>query len=303
MHEDDHEDHFLPDSPGETQRLASIAFRMLGSTFDANTAVDATIEQWRKLPSQERALVGSPREWLTETISRVCFERLSTDPSLRENYLGEWLPEPVPFIPLNDAPLSSPESREHITLDESVSMLLMVVLDSLTAEERVAFILHDVFGVDFAGIATVVGRSPAESRRLAESARHQIQKRRRHEVSVEQQRQMVLDLLTACEARDERAVQVMLHPLVTLLVDSGGKGRTIRGPVEGAEATASKLIQMLVDAPAMVIAAQPVNGGSGLVFRYEERVIGVLSVNVEADRISNIWIVTNPDKLLQWNMP
>ncbi|MBJ2121493.1 RNA polymerase subunit sigma-24 [Arthrobacter sp. MSA 4-2] len=303
MHDDEHDDNSAPysqDLEGERQRLAGIAFRMLGLSFEANLAVAEAFERWLNLTSEERADIGSPQEWLTEAVSKVCLERLSVKPSRRAGYRGNWLPEPVPFPPLEE--LSSGQNpKDRYTLDESVNMLLMVVLDSLTAGERVAFILHDVFGVGYKEIADVVGRSPVETRRLAKSARLHIQDRRKNEVSAERQRQMVLNLLKACEARDEHAVGCMLHPLVTLLVDSGGKGRAVAGPVEGAEAASRKLIQMLIEAPVMTVSARSVNGGSGLVFRHAERVIGVLSVNVEADKIINIWIVTNPDKLEQWN--
>ncbi|GAA3861648.1 hypothetical protein GCM10022381_02440 [Leifsonia kafniensis] len=190
---------------------------------------------------------------------------------------------------------------DRITLDESLQVLLLVVLESLTPEARVAFILHDVFGVSFHRIAEVVGRSRDDTRELARSARTQIQLRTKHELSPERRRSIVLTLLAGCAAHDETEVQSTLHPEVTVLVDDGGTMPDNPSPVRGVERAARLLMRLFAGAPAMTVSEQSVNGHAGLVFRQSHRVIGVLSVNIKADKIVDAWIVLNPDKLHHWN--
>ena len=198
---------------------------------------------------------------------------------------------------------------DRISLDESLSLLLQVVLESLTPEARVAFILHDVFGVPFVGIADVVGRTPEDTRELARSARRQIQHRREHDEPREPDRDVLLDLLAGCTAGIDEQVRATLHPDVTVTIDGGGKVGTSPSPspspsptpVRGVEQAARLLIRVFSTIPAVTATEQSVNGQTGLVLRQGTRVVGVLSARTKAGTILDIWIVLNPDKLGHWN--
>jgi RNA polymerase sigma-70 factor (ECF subfamily) len=190
---------------------------------------------------------------------------------------------------------------DRVSLDDSLNMLLLVVLESLTPEARVAFILHDVFGVPFSAIADVVGRSPEQTRELARSARRSIQHRREQDVPGVGHRDVVLGLLGAAMAQDELRVRATLHPDITVTVDGGGKVTAAPSPVRGVDEAARVLIRVISAGPAVSVTEQSVNGQAGLVFRRGEIVVGVLSLNVRAGSIRDVWIVLNPDKLRHWN--
>jgi RNA polymerase sigma factor (sigma-70 family) len=156
----------------ERRHLINLSYRLLGSLADAEDAVQETYARWYALPAQQRDAIASPGAWLTTVASRVCLDVLGSARARRERYVGEWIPEPVP----DPAELAGrpADPADRVTLDESVSMAFLVVLESMTPAERVAFILHDVFGYPFADVAGIVGRSPAACRQLASSARRRV---------------------------------------------------------------------------------------------------------------------------------
>jgi len=159
---------------GERRQLINLAYRLLGSLAEAEDAVQEAYARWYAMPVQQRAAIASPGAWLTTVASRICLDVLGSARARRERYVGEWIPEPLPE-PAEWAGGRGPaDPADRITLDESVSMAFLVVLDAMTPAERVAFILHDVFGYPFADIAQIVGRSPAACRQLASSARRRI---------------------------------------------------------------------------------------------------------------------------------
>lgn len=160
----------------ERRRLVALAYRMLGTVSEAEDAVQESFVRWYRLDDSERAGIANPAGWLTRVTSRICLDMLGTARVRRERYVGQWLPEPVPAnvftgtTTYNSMPLVPSESRDpldRVTLDESVSTALLVVLEAMTPAERVTFILHDVFVVPFQEIAGVLGRSPAAVRQLA----------------------------------------------------------------------------------------------------------------------------------------
>src|SRR5690348_3713760 len=155
-------------SMSERRQLINLAYRMLGSLADAEDAVQETYARWYALSPEQQAAIESPGAWLSKVASRVCLDMLGSARARRERYVGEWLPEPIP------APEESADPADRVTLDESVNMAFLVVLESMTPAERVAFILHDVFRYPFADVADIVGRSPAACRQLATSARRRI---------------------------------------------------------------------------------------------------------------------------------
>ena len=156
----------------ERRRLIALAYRMLGTLEEAEDAVQETYLRWYRLTEEERAGIGNPQGWLTRVGSRVCLDVLKSARTRREQYVGEWLPEPVPAGLLGDD--SAPDPVDRVTLDDTVSTALLVVLDTMTPAERVAFVLHDVFALPFPEIAEIVGRSPAAVRQLATSARRRV---------------------------------------------------------------------------------------------------------------------------------
>jgi len=163
----------------ERRRLINLAYRMLGSLADAEDAVQETYDRWYAMSAEQQEAIESPGAWLTTVASRICLDLLGSARARRERYVGEWIPEPLPepgewasVPPGGRAELADPADR--VTLDESVSMAFLVVLESMTPAERVAFVLHDVFRYSFPEIAEITGRTPAACRQLASSARGRI---------------------------------------------------------------------------------------------------------------------------------
>jgi RNA polymerase sigma factor (sigma-70 family) len=160
----------------ERRQLINLAYRLLGSLAEAEDVVQETYARWYALSPQQRDAIDSPGAWLTTVASRICLELLGSARARRERYVGEWIPEPVPgateWIDGRSGGATDPADR--VTLDESITMAFLVVLDSMTPAERVAFVLHDVFRYSFAEVAEIVGRTPAACRQLASSARRRV---------------------------------------------------------------------------------------------------------------------------------
>ena len=158
----------------ERRALINLAYRLLGSLADAEDAVQETYARWFAMAAEQRDAVASPGAWLTTVTSRICLDLLGSARVRRERYVGEWVPEPLPEPsewPGGRVGASALDPADRVTLDESVGMAFLVVLDSMTPAERVAFILHDVFCYPFAEVAEISGRSPGACRQLAASAR------------------------------------------------------------------------------------------------------------------------------------
>ena len=160
----------------ERRRLINLAYRMLGSLADAEDAVQETYARWYAMSAEQQEAIESPGAWLTTAASRICLDLLGSARARRERYVGEWIPEPLPEPGewASVGPGGSADPANRVTLDESVSMAFLVVLESMTPAERVAFVLHDVFRYSFPEIAEITGRTPAACRQLASSARGRI---------------------------------------------------------------------------------------------------------------------------------
>jgi len=239
---------------------------------------------------------GDPAEirdlgaWLTTTVSRLALDALGRAQARRERYVGPWLPEPL----VEDIAAGDP--ADWVTLDESVSMALLVVLERLTPAERTSFLLHDVFGLPFAEIAGVVGRSPAAVRQLAARARqHVADGRPRFPPTHAEQRELVAAFAAACAEGDLERLVTMLDPDVVWRGDGGGKVASRPG-AQGAERVAAALLA-LTQRPPRQIAMATVNGAPGLVLRDADGVLSVISFTVDGGRIAAIDVVRNPDKL------
>ena len=287
----------------ERKHLMNLAFRMLGSWNDAEDVVQQTYVRWFQLTDDERDAIERPRAWLTTVASRICLNILDSARVRRERYVGEWLPEPLPTRSTDAATGSTPaaDPLDRITLDDSVSMALLVVLESLTPAERVAYVLHEVFGVPFAEIADIVGRSPEATRQLASSARRHIRDLRARPTDASEHARVVTAFRLACESGDLQALVAVLDPDVTSVSDGGGKVRAALRPVVGADNVARFILGVLRKGPDLTIDEELVNGEPGFVVRAGDQVVGTVSLGVADGRIHDIWMVLNPDKLAAWN--
>jgi len=226
---------------GERRHLMSLAFRMLGTVAEAEDAVQETYIRWYRLSQAERDAIEVPRAWLTRVASRVCLNVLDSARVRRERYTGPWLPEPVPVDAFPEPAGLAADPLERVTLDDSVSTALLVVLESMTPAERVAFVLHDVFAMPFDEIAEVAGRTSAACRQLATSARRRVQQSRSRRVPRAEHDEVVRAFAAATRNGDLAGLITVLDPRVVLHSDGGGVVRASRRPVEGRARVAAAL--------------------------------------------------------------
>ena len=302
---DDRPDPGLDAIMSERRQLINVAYRLLGSLADAEDAVQETYARWYAMSPPQREAIESAGAWLTKVASRICLDQLGSARARRERYVGEWIPEPLP----EPAEWSSgrpggttADPADRVTLDESVSMAFLVVLESMTPAERVALILHDVFRYSFAEVAEIVGRTPAACRQLASSARRRIRTSRAPAAPAARQAGLIRDFKQAWEARDIDAVIGLLDPGATVIADGGGLVSAALHPIEGGEQIARYLVDISDRAPGLTILERTVNGQPGLIAQQDGGTVTVYAFDVEGDRIKHIWAVRNPDKLRTWTM-
>lgn len=284
---------------GERRHLLSLAFRMLGTVAEAEDAVQETYIRWYRMTQAQRDAVEVPRAWLTRVAGRVCLDVLGSARVRRERYVGPWLPEPVPVSAFADPARDDPADR--VTLDDSVSSALLVVLESMTPAERVAFVLHDVFAVPFAEIAEIVGRTPAACRQLAGSARRRVHGARAAKVARAAHDATVRAFAAAARAGDLAGLVAVLDPGVVLRSDGGGIVTAARNPVVGADKVARFLLGALERNPAAEVVDQETPDGLGFVLWVEGRVTGVVTLDVGGAVVTDVRMVLNPEKLTFWN--
>jgi RNA polymerase sigma-70 factor (ECF subfamily) len=285
----------------ERPQLINLTYRLLGSLAEAEDAVQETYARWYALSAQQQDTIKNPGAWLTTVASRICLNLLSSARARRETYVGEWLPEPLPEGTewINGRPGGiGVDPADRVTLDESVSMAFLVVLESMPPAERVAFILHDVFGYSFAEVAEIVGRTPAACRQLATSARRRIRASQPPATPTTRQAGIVRDFRQAWEAKDINALIALLDPGATATADGGGRARAVLRPIEGAEQIARFYTDLAI--PGLMILERTVNGQPGLVAQRDGTTIAVYAFDVADDRIKHIWATLNPDKLRPW---
>jgi RNA polymerase sigma-70 factor (ECF subfamily) len=266
--------------------LRSVAYSILGSAGEADDAVQ---ECWLRLDRSEPAGLSDLRAWLTTVVARICLDMLRRRRHRRETYLGDWLPEPL--VDLGD---NKPE-REAM-LSDSVGLALLVVLESLNPAERLAFVLHDVFGVPFVEIAPVVERTPEAARQLAARARRRVRTAPTPDPDLAGQRKVVDAFLLAARTGNLAALMAVLDPDVVFRADLGGTAAAAPFPVVGAPAVAERVLQT---APRFAPYATPaiVNGQAGAVFAPGGKVAGVVGFTVVEGRIVAIDLVAHPAKL------
>jgi RNA polymerase sigma-70 factor (ECF subfamily) len=235
--------------------------------------------------------------------SRICLNVLGSARARRERYVGEWIPEPLPerteWISGRTGAAADPADR--VTLDESVGMAFLVVLEAMTPAQRVAFILHDVFGYSFTEVAGIVGRTPAACRQLASSARRRIRAAQAPAAPAARQAGIVRAFRQAWEAKDIDALIGLLDPDATATADGGGLAVTFVDPIEGGEQVAAAWIEIANRATSGTrLLERTVNGQPGLVAQQDGITVTVFAFDVADDRIKHIWVIRNPDKLRPW---
>jgi RNA polymerase sigma factor (sigma-70 family) len=288
---------------GERRQLINLAYRLLGSLTEAEDAVQETYARWYALTRHQQDAIASPGAWLTTVTSRICLDLLGSARVRRERYVGEWLPEPLPD---HTEWISEPrgaiggDPADRVTLDESVSMAFLVVLDSMTPAERVAFVLHDVFGYSFADVAEIAGRTPAACRKLASSARHRIDRSRTPAGPRAHEGAIVRDFKQAWEAKDIDALIQLLDPDAMMTADSGGLAKAALRPIQGREQVARYALGIADKVADLTILERNVNGQPGLVVQQAGAIVTVVSFAVTGNRITHVWAVRSPEKLQSW---
>ena len=289
---------------GERRQLINLAYRLLGSLADAEDVVQETYARWYAMSGQQQEAIESPGAWLTTVASRICLDLLGSARARRERYVGEWIPEPLPEPaewPGGQPGGTTPDPADRVTLDESVSMAFLVVLESMTPAERVAFILHDVFRYSFAEVGQIVGRTPAACRQLASSGRRRVRAAQAQPAQAPRQARLVRDFKRAWEAKDINALIGLLDPGATVTADGGGLVSAHLRPIEGAEQIARYLVDLAGRAPGnLTFLERTVNGQPGLVAQQDGVTVTVFAFDVPGDRITRIWAVRNPGKLRPW---
>jgi RNA polymerase sigma-70 factor (ECF subfamily) len=256
------------------------------------------------MSQQQQEAIESPGGWLTKVASRICLDLLGSARARRESYVGEWIPEPLPDRTewINgQSGGTTVDPADRVTLDESINMAFLVVLESMTPAERVAFILHDVFRYSFAEVAEIVGRTPAACRQLASSARRRIRASQVPATPTAQRADIVRDFKQAWQAKDIEALIGLLDPDATAIGDGGGLVSAAPRPIEGGEQVARYFVDLAGRAPSNVtILERTVNGQPGLVVQLDGVTGAVIAFDVAGDRIKHIWAVRNPEKLRPW---
>ncbi|WP_086783840.1 RNA polymerase sigma factor SigJ [Streptomyces caniscabiei] len=304
----------------ERRRLVNVAYRLLGSATEAEDAVQDAYARWYGLPSGRREEIESPGAWLTTVTGRICLDLLGSARARRERYVGVWLPEPLPdrtewdhggqgvratgsVDPAGSAgsvgPARPTDPADQIVLDESVAMAFLVVLESMTPAERVAFVLHDVFRYPFAQIADVLGRSPGACKQLAAAARRRVGGAPAPAAAADRA-EVVRHVKQAWEKKDIAALVGLLDPGAVMTADGGGMAGAVLRPVEGGAPIARYMVAIADRAPGLELLERSVNGVPGLVARRDGVVLTVAAFDVADGRVTRIWAVRNPEKLRPW---
>ncbi|MES9536666.1 RNA polymerase sigma-70 factor [Actinomadura sp. NPDC000600] len=267
--------------------LFTVAYEMLGSAADAEDVLQETWLRWVKVDVGQ---VRDQRAYLVQITTRQSINRLRSMKRRKEAYVGPWLPEPL---------LTTPDVAENVELAESVSMALMLVLETLSPTERAVFVLREAFGLGYDEIAAAVGKTSAAVRQIAHRARRHVGARRpREAVFPRQARAAVEAFRRALVTRDLQALFDVLAPQVVAISDGGGVKQAAPYPIVGAEKVARFIIGGLTKTDAaLTVGPTVVNGNPALILRVDGEFDGVLAVRVEDARITGLYYVRNPDKL------
>ncbi|MGH3350783.1 MAG: RNA polymerase sigma factor SigJ [Nocardioides sp.] len=291
-------DPHLAEVISERRQLINLAYRLLGSLAEAEDVAQETYTRWYALSERQREAIASPGAWMTTVASRICLDLLGSARARREHYVGDWIPEPVPGGWLDGTGPAPADPADRVTLDESISMAFLVVLDSMTPAERVSFVLHDIFRYTFAEIADVVGRTPGACRQLASNARRRIDTSRARAGA--ERADLVRKFKQAWESRDIEALVGLLDPEAIATADGGGLALAFLEPISGAEQIADAWMEIAAHAPPATLLECSVNGQPGLVGKVAGTAVSVYAFDIADGRITRIWAVRNPEKLRPW---
>jgi RNA polymerase sigma-70 factor (TIGR02957 family) len=278
----------MSDDPFVTHRslLFTVAYEMLGSATDAEDVVQET---WLRWAAVEFAEVRDPRAYLLRIVTRQALNRLRTLARRREEYVGEWLPEPLP---------TSPDVAEDVELAESVSIAMLTVLETLAPAERAVFVLREVFELPYADISLAVDKTPAAVRQIAHRAREHVAARRpRIQVDRAEHQQVVERFLAALRTGELQVLLDVLAPEVVLVADGGGEVAAFRRPVVGRDRVATLLSGFKKIAPDAVVGSVWLNGAPAVRIDLAGELDTVVTFMVEEGRISRIYAIRNPHKL------
>jgi RNA polymerase sigma factor (sigma-70 family) len=267
-----------------------VAYRVLGSVTAAEDAVQEAWLRWSKVDPAE---VANPRAFLVRVTTRLAIDRLRRVKASRESYVGPWLPEPV---------LTGHDVAEDVELAESVSMAMLVVLETLSPLERAMFVLREAFGMPYAEIGEVIGRKDEAVRQLARD--HVRERGTRFEADKATRRHVTELFLEAAVGGDVEALMEVLAPGVTLVADGGGRTRAPRRPVYGADNVARFLVAVATRPGQNVLARlAQVNGGPGIVVTSEGEPVAALVLDVAGGVVRTVHLVANPEKLAGVSAP
>jgi RNA polymerase sigma-70 factor (ECF subfamily) len=270
--------------------LFSMAYRMVGTVGDAEDLVQEAFLRLHR-EETEGTEIESPKAFLTTVVTRLAIDHLRSARVRREEYVGEWLPEPL---------VEGPGPAEHAEMSDSLSLAFLVLLESLSPVERAVFLLHDVFGYSYAEIADLVGKTEAACRQIALRARRAVDERRPRFDPSEEERRRVAEKFFAAFAGDASDIAAVLAEDVVLHGDGGGKAPAIARPLLGADRVARALVNWIRQGVRVGFRAEPavVNGQPGTVVRtLDGEVINAMALDIADGRVQSIYSIVNPDKL------
>jgi RNA polymerase sigma-70 factor (ECF subfamily) len=271
--------------------LFTVAYEMLGSAADAEDVVQ---ESWLRWADVDQSQVREPRVYLIRVVTRQALNRLRTLSRRREEYVGEWLPEPL---------LTSPDVAEDVELAESGSIAMLTVLETLGPTERAVFVLREVFEMPYGEIAEAIGKSAATVRQIARRAREHVAARRpRVQVSRSEQQAVVERFLVALRTGQLQELMEVMAPDVVLIADGGGLVAAVRSPIHGADAVAKLLARANRAAATLETTTVWLNGAPAGRIEIDGQLAAV-SLVVENGRVTRIYVMRNPRKLTRLNEP
>jgi RNA polymerase sigma-70 factor, ECF subfamily len=267
--------------------LTGVAYRMLGQLGDAEDVVQ---EAWLRWTASDRAEIIEPRAYLLRVVSRLALDRLRRQAARRETYVGPWLPEPL---------LIEPDVADRSELADSISIAMLVVLETLSPLERAVFVLHEAFGFTYPEIGVILERSDTTVRQLAHRAHRHVRERRpRFDTDPTIRATVTTSFLDACQRGDIDTLLTVLAPDVVFVGDSGGIGRAPRHPIHGADKVARFLLALAnTPIPELTVELAHINAGPAILISSQGQPMTVFTLDICDGRVQTIHAIANPDKL------
>jgi RNA polymerase sigma-70 factor (ECF subfamily) len=272
-------------------KLFGIAYRMLGTVADAE---DVLQDAYLRFAASKLADLRSVEAWLVTIVTRLCLDRIKSAQAQREVYVGPWLPEPL----MADAPPEAKDPAEHMADLESISFAFVLLLQSLTSEERAVFLLREVFDYDYADIAAFIGKSEEACRQLFSRAKKHIAEHRPRIKTTPAEHQRVLaSFMQAVSTGDLAGLMQLMSDDVTLATDGGGKASAATHPVHGPDHVARFVIGLAKKASDLSFEVTPVNGQLGILIRNAGKLETMAVLDIVEEHIRAVYFIRNPDKL------